>query len=214
MTAYISSIKMSIPSQWPPEVSEIYEPVRELGRGGFASVILARRKDAGKDCVDKLVAMKVVGEKDPTRQEVGYAHREIDILKELNHPNIMRLVQYWEPPACAAVMALSYVKGSTLESLLGIGGRLSLNFARVVTAQLVRRKGCGTSEVYNVTVSKPCCLYYLCAIKRWTPLPTYTLALSFTETLNQITFWSRVPAATKTKSGTIQQTRRIPIGLH
>jgi serine/threonine protein kinase len=53
----------------------------------------------------------------------------------------MYLIEYWEPPtelhACAAVMALSYVKGPTLESLLKIGGKLSLNFARVVAAQLV-----------------------------------------------------------------------------
>jgi serine/threonine protein kinase len=34
-------------------------------------------------------------------------------------------------------MALSYAKGPTLESLLKTGGKLSLHFARVVTAQLV-----------------------------------------------------------------------------
>jgi serine/threonine protein kinase len=133
--------KIEVPSQWPPEVGEIYEPVRELGRGGFASVMLVRKKNAAAGEKDKLVAMKVVGGKDPTRQEVGYAHREIDILKEITHPNIMYLVQHWEPPkglqACAAVMALSYAKGPTLEALLKIGGKLSLNFARVVAAQLV-----------------------------------------------------------------------------
>jgi serine/threonine protein kinase len=133
--------KVELPSQWPPEVGEIYVPVRELGRGGFASVLLARKKNAAVGEKDHLVAMKVVGKKDATRLEVGYAHREIDILRELTHPNIMYLVQYWEPPtdlhACAAVMALSYIKGPTLEVLLNIGGKLSLTFARVVAAQLV-----------------------------------------------------------------------------
>jgi serine/threonine protein kinase len=92
----------------------------------FASVMLARKKNAAVGEKDRFVAMKVVGGKDATRLEVGYAHREIDILREITHPNIMYLIQYWEPPtelhACAAVMALSYVKGPTLESLLKIGG--------------------------------------------------------------------------------------------
>jgi serine/threonine protein kinase len=133
--------KVDVPSQWPPEVGEIYVPVRELGRGGFASVLLACKKDAAVGEKDRFVAMKVVGKKDATRLEVGYAHREIDILREITHLNIMYLVQYWEPPkelhACAAVMALSYAKGPTLEVLLKIGGKLNLNFARVVAAQLV-----------------------------------------------------------------------------
>jgi serine/threonine protein kinase len=140
----VSSIKPKVeevPSQWPSEVGEIYVPVRELGRGGFASVLLARKKNAAVGEKDRFVAIKVVGKEDATRLEVGYAHREIDILREVTHPNIMYLVEYWEPPkelhACAAVMALSYAKGPTLAVLLKIGGKLNLNFARIVAAQLV-----------------------------------------------------------------------------
>ena len=70
-------------------------------------------------------------------------HRELEILQELTHPNIMALLEYWEPPPganknkCAAVMALSYAEGPTVEKLLRKGGALSLVFARVITAQLV-----------------------------------------------------------------------------
>ena len=56
---------MEIPPQWPPQVVELYDPVSELGRGGFASVVLARSK---KDPT-QLHAIKVVGSKIPTRQE-------------------------------------------------------------------------------------------------------------------------------------------------
>jgi 3-phosphoinositide dependent protein kinase-1 len=124
------------PPQWPPEVVELYEPLRELGRGGFASVILARNKKSGE-----FHAIKVVGSKATTRKEMGYALREIDILAETNHPGIMKLIQHWEPPVdarmCAAVMALSYAEGPTLEKLLKLGGKLSFSFSRVVAAQLV-----------------------------------------------------------------------------
>ena len=134
-----------IPDQWPPEVAEEYEPIETLGKGGYASVMLARRKkqvnDASKDSNDEYVAMKIVGSRKVTRMETGYAHREIEILREVHHPNIVRLIKYWEPPPkshiCAAVMAMSYVQGPTLYTLIQNGGRLSLAFARVVAAQLV-----------------------------------------------------------------------------
>lgn len=60
-----SSSSIEIPPQWPPQVVELYEPVLELGRGGFASVVLARSKKDPK----QLHAIKVVGSKMPTRQE-------------------------------------------------------------------------------------------------------------------------------------------------
>jgi len=130
---------VSVPDQWPKEVSDKYEPVRSLGKGGFASVMLGKRKDP--TAKPKFAAIKVVGSKDVTRQEVGYAHREIDILSELNHPNIMKVLEHWEPPVkdhrCAAIMALSFHKGPTLDQLLKKGGSLSNVFGRVVCAQLV-----------------------------------------------------------------------------
>ena len=129
------------PQQWPAAVQEAYEPVRPLGQGGFASVMLARRKNPGPVKSDNLVGIKIVGGRHATAKEVGYAHREIDILKELTHPRIVRLLDWWEPAPeehkCAAVMALSYVRGPTLEYVLESIGAPALNFCRVITAQLV-----------------------------------------------------------------------------
>ena len=139
---------IAAPPQWPPEVTEKYEPIRRLGKGGFATVLLARQKATDKEEV--LVAIKVVGSQAASQQEHGYAHREIDILQELQHPNIMKVYDFWEAPptpvhkttnnnshGCAAVMALSYSRGPTLEHLLKHGGAVSLSFGRVVMAQLV-----------------------------------------------------------------------------
>jgi len=97
--------------------------------------------------------MKVVGSDSASEQEHGYAHREIDILKELQHPNIMKVLDFWEVPmihpnkessstathhsGCAAVIALSYARGPTLEQLIKSGGAFSLIFGRVVMAQVI-----------------------------------------------------------------------------
>ena len=131
----------TIPAQWPAEVSKHYEPIRILGVGGFASVTLAKKKEPTATD-EKLVAMKICGNKDATRRDLSYAHREIDILKEIKHANIMRIIDFWEPAPkelkkCAAVIALTYHKGPTVDALLNHGGALSLTFGRVVAAQLV-----------------------------------------------------------------------------
>ena len=48
------ALSTPIPSEWSKEISEKYDPIRILGKGGFASVTLARRKDS-----EELVAIKV-----------------------------------------------------------------------------------------------------------------------------------------------------------
>ena len=147
----------AIPDAWPPEVRERYQPVRELGRGGFASVILAKDKKAEGNN-NQLVAIKIVGGsgngKDAAmmtgarlslsiKNDSMYAHREMDILKDISHPNIMKCLDYWESSPnntkelYSATMALSYSKGPTLESLLQYGGALSTSFGRTVLSQVV-----------------------------------------------------------------------------
>jgi len=145
---------LDVPSQWPKEVSLYYEPIRVIGKGGFGSVVLGRRKpnapidDSGDDNrngdtnEEQLqVAIKVVGSNQVTDEDVGYAHRELDIVAELCHHNIVKLIRYWEPSPqehlCAAVMVLSYAPGPTLHDLIRKGGALGLVFGRVVMAQIV-----------------------------------------------------------------------------
>jgi serine/threonine protein kinase len=165
MTAAATTANMT--AEWPEVVKEIYEPIQVLGKGGFGSVVLARRKPTKTDINDDTslstmsgentringmskpswyaaeiepsqVAIKVVGNSVPSKQDIGYAHRELDILRELDHPSIARVLRYWEPPVCSrAVMALAYHSGPTLHALLNYGGACSHDFARIVTAQLI-----------------------------------------------------------------------------
>lgn len=153
---------MEPPEEWPLEIRESYDPIRILGTGGFASVVLARAKTATtNDGVSKKnkVAIKVVGGVNEvgirlTAQEikfqrdkaVKYARREIEILKHVKHPNIVQLHDHWisesgdgsksqKQDLTAAVLVLEYAKGPTVEALLKHGGALSTNFGRIVIAQ-------------------------------------------------------------------------------
>lgn len=124
---------VEVPKEWPSAVIEQYKPSRVLGQGGFASVILGIRLSDGQQH-----ALKVVGSRHHRvpGSDMAYAVREIEILSELDHPNIMKLVDRWDDGGIC-VMALSYHTGPTLQAILDTGGRLGLTFARVVCAQLV-----------------------------------------------------------------------------
>lgn len=145
----------SNPSPWPAAALKAYEPIRPLGKGGFGSVYLAKSKRGvtegePKTSVDTTVALKLVGRgasASTTRSEAGYARREVQILSELKHPHIIRIVDVFyddetkngddssDPvPRC---IALSLARGPTLELMLKKGGALGLPMAREIAIQLV-----------------------------------------------------------------------------
>ena len=163
---------MEIPNEWPNKIKKLYEPIRILGKGGFASVVLARNKKNNKQQQQQQqqtkVAIKVVGcaandnDDDNNSNAIQaiaaaslYAQREIEILKQIDHPNIVKLFNHWIAgvdedddnngdntsslitKTAAAVLVLEYVKGPTVESLLRYGGALSTIFGRIIIAQLM-----------------------------------------------------------------------------
>lgn len=157
---------MEIPKEWPREISESYDPIRVLGNGGFASVVLARKSknqqaaNNENDIIPKKVAIKVVGVNDDTSGNTEaaflYARREIELLQQIRHCGIVRLLHSWErnrysedidsddsdkqqqgPSPTAGVLVLEFIKGPTVESLLKHGGALSTTFGRVIIAQVM-----------------------------------------------------------------------------
>lgn len=81
-----------------------YELIRELGRGAHGKVKLARDLDS-----DSYVAIKIVqrhskrkrlGRKDISEDKVK---KEIAILKKVQHPNVVRLIEVIDDPAVAKV---------------------------------------------------------------------------------------------------------------
>ena len=85
---------METPKEWPREISEAYGPIRKLGTGGFASVVLARPKTKQQEVhydvrhsIPKRVAIKVVGGSGESTENADaaslYARREIEILNQI-----------------------------------------------------------------------------------------------------------------------------------
>jgi serine/threonine protein kinase len=91
-----------------------YDVIRELGRGGMASVHLARQRD-----MQRLVALKELGgfqARDPAAVERFL--RESRLAGSLNHPNIVTVFEHFEE-AGMPYIAMELVEGGSLRPLIG-----------------------------------------------------------------------------------------------
>jgi len=112
-----------------------YEVVREIGRGGIGSVFLAHRAD---DEYQKQVAIKVVRSGLATSEVLRRFRSERQILANLDHPNIARLLDGGTTETGAPYVVMDYVEGILVDeysnrSALSIEDRLRL-FRKICAA--------------------------------------------------------------------------------
>jgi serine/threonine-protein kinase len=92
---------------------------RELGRGGMGRVFLAHEESAGQLAAVKVLAIELA-------QEIGFLQRfqrEIDVLGQLSHPNIVRLYESGAEDG-QHFFAMEYVEGESFEQVLHREGRV------------------------------------------------------------------------------------------
>jgi serine/threonine protein kinase/Tfp pilus assembly protein PilF len=105
-----------------------YRILRTLGAGGMGEVFLAERADAQ---FDQRVAIKVVHTGVVSRGVHSRLKMERQILAQLNHPNIARLLDGGSMPDGASYLVMEYVDGIELDQYcdnnrLDINARLKL----------------------------------------------------------------------------------------
>src|SRR5882724_7519470 len=122
-----------------PELKQIvgrYEILRELGRGGMATVYLARQID-----LDRAVALKELGAL--STSDPSFAQRflrEARLAGSLSHPNIVTVYDYFDYGGTPYI-AMEYLDHGTLRpyigrmSLAGIGGVLEGVLAGLAVAE-------------------------------------------------------------------------------
>jgi eukaryotic-like serine/threonine-protein kinase len=104
-----------------------YTGVKVLGSGGFGEVVLARHDASGT-----LVAIKYLHRQ--LLADPGFAamfRAEAAVLASLDDPNVVRLYEYVESPAGAAIV-MELVEGASLREILARQGRTTAEAALVV----------------------------------------------------------------------------------
>ncbi|XP_069878982.1 sperm motility kinase 4A-like [Dipodomys merriami] len=104
-----------------------YQLLRTIGEGGFAPVKLARHLPT-----DSLVAVKVLDKRD-----IPFFANELDILKTVDHPNIVRLFEVVESEE-RIYLVMEYLDGGDLTDLLKKVQRMREDEARQVFRQVLR----------------------------------------------------------------------------
>ena len=94
---------------------DAYKIIKKLGSGGGGNVYLARHLR-----LDKKVVLKIDKRKINTSQDL--LRREVDILKELSHPYIPRVYDFFieDENVCTA---MDYIEGESLDKALKRGER-------------------------------------------------------------------------------------------
>lgn len=121
---------------WPREADEKYDRLDVLGKGSFGMVWMARRVTPQEDEFDdEYVAVKTIKIKD--EKASVYAEREIEILKELRHPNVIRLISSFPVQHQSRLVIMQLGRGPNLHQLVVQRGALGLPLARLMSRQLM-----------------------------------------------------------------------------
>lgn len=98
----------------PPSLAETYRLKGPVGSGAFGTVWRATHIDSGLE-----VAIKVIERKKQLVEDFRLELNEAEILKALNHPNIVRLTELAaDPSGTAAYLIMELVNGGHLQAQL------------------------------------------------------------------------------------------------
>jgi calcium/calmodulin-dependent protein kinase I len=122
-----------VPGSIRTPVADHYDVLEDLGKGGFAIVRKAKSKKTGE-----LVAIKFVDKKTVSGnpEDLQCLRREIAIMTQLSHPNVLRLYEVFETPA-EVIMVMELVTGGELFYKIVERGSFSEADASNIVHQLV-----------------------------------------------------------------------------
>lgn len=124
------------PQRFPNIFQEADTPIRWkraeiLGQGAFGVVYLGLNIDTGE-----LMAVKQMASEEVSRRELSSLENEINLLRNLRHPNIVRYIGT-ELTSTSMSIFLEYVPGGSLKALIDKFGLLEEAVARSYTRQLL-----------------------------------------------------------------------------
>lgn len=106
------------------DLHDCYRFTRKLANGGFSDVFLAEKRNSGEYVAIKM--MKSGSVDDGNERKAARFRREMSLYSQLDHPNIVKVIDSGETDNGILFIVFEYIKGQNLADLLKKEGALSL----------------------------------------------------------------------------------------
>ncbi|MGF1682980.1 TOMM system kinase/cyclase fusion protein [Photobacterium minamisatsumaniensis] len=119
---------MDFQSQYSVETtfnSPDYELIEKIGEGGFGHVYKALQHSTQKLVAIKFLILSPDFDQEKKRRYIERFHRESDLIRRLNHPNIVHLIDKGQQNDFLIYAVYEYIDGCTLKEHLDTQGALS-----------------------------------------------------------------------------------------
>jgi len=114
------------------DVADCYQVGEELGRGAFSIVRKGKNKKTGQH-----VAIKTIEKKFVEKQDLMLLAREIEIMKKVNHPNVLKLYEVFETDEVISLV-MELVTGGELFYKIVEKGNYSEKEAAGIVKQMIQ----------------------------------------------------------------------------
>nr|ATD14371.1 calcium-dependent protein kinase 1 [Besnoitia besnoiti] len=117
-----------------------YKGQRVLGKGSFGEVILCKDKITGQECAVKVISKRQVKQKTDKESLL----REVQLLKQLDHPNIMKLFEFFEDKGYYYLVGEVYTGGELFDEIIS-----RKRFSEVDAARIIRQVLSGITYMHK-----------------------------------------------------------------
>jgi len=113
------------------KVENFYTLEKQIGRGAYSKVRLGFTKEGGEE-----VAVKVIDKKTCPQDDLIFLEREVDIVRDLDHPNIVRTYDVFETKS-EIYIVLEYMPGGMLYDVIAMYGQFTEKDAADVMREML-----------------------------------------------------------------------------
>lgn len=116
----------------PLKITDVYKMCKSLGSGAFGEVRLVTHKHTGHERAVKIFRKSTY----PSKREISKLQSEIEILRKLDHPNIIQIYEYFDDPKRFYII-MEKCEGGELYSQIVLQNSFTEQDAQRIIRQLV-----------------------------------------------------------------------------